>query len=242
MKRAFYLFTLPVLAVLAASPRAAAQSSGLFGNRTLGGSVGEGTRSLTGTPGDRLAQQQSDAGQVSGNERFLRQNRQPGQFVGADSGDSRNFFTQAANAASAQRQSQASRRGQNNSSSRRNSTSRRNQVTFRRQLSVGFAYTPPAPTALSARVEKWLSGIDRISRSGPITVRFAGSKAVLRGKVASAYDRDLVAQLVRLEPGIGDVQNEIVVVSEIPSNVTDGPGDSVPVPKYVVPELKGPQG
>ena len=85
-----------LLLLCSASP-ALAQSSGLFGSRSLGGGVRSGqggNPAMTGTPGSRVQQAQANAGQVSGQERFLRQNRQPGQFVGADARDSQNFFSQ----------------------------------------------------------------------------------------------------------------------------------------------------
>ena len=69
-------------------------NSGTFGSRTLGQGVGAGSSNFQGSPGNRLEQAQSGAGEVSGGERFVRDSRQPGQFVGADSGDATNFFSQ----------------------------------------------------------------------------------------------------------------------------------------------------
>ena len=63
-------------------------TNGMFGSRTLGSSIGSRSDNLStaGTPGSRLEQQQN-VGQITGTERFLRDARQPGQFVGADSSD-----------------------------------------------------------------------------------------------------------------------------------------------------------
>ena len=67
----------------------AQSSSGMFGSRTLGGSVSGRSDNLSsaGTPGARL-EQQTEVGQIGGNERFLRSSRTAGQFVGSDSGES----------------------------------------------------------------------------------------------------------------------------------------------------------
>ncbi len=60
----------------------------MFGSRTLGSSVNGRSDNLgsAGTPGSRL-DQQSNVGQITGSERFLRDSRTAGQFVGSDSGE-----------------------------------------------------------------------------------------------------------------------------------------------------------
>jgi hypothetical protein len=68
-------------------------SSGLFGSRTVGGSFGGGNRSALGSGGSFGGagggmNQLSNAGQITGSERFLRDNRTAGQFVGSDNTDS----------------------------------------------------------------------------------------------------------------------------------------------------------
>lgn len=47
--------------------------------------------------------------------------------------------------------------------------------------------------------------------SSPITVQLTGRVAVLRGTVQSEHGRDIAARLALLEPGISDVQNELIV-------------------------------
>lgn len=73
---------------------ASAEAQGTFGNRSLGGGISPGQRTLTGggatAGGENLAG--SDTGTLSGNERFLRDNRQAGQFVGSDSADASAAF------------------------------------------------------------------------------------------------------------------------------------------------------
>ena len=70
-------------------------SSGLFGSRTVGGSsispgsrnaFGSGSGSSFGATGMGVGQQ-SNTGQITGAERFVRGNRTAGQFVGTDTAD-----------------------------------------------------------------------------------------------------------------------------------------------------------
>ena len=46
----------------------------------------------------------------------------------------------------------------------------------------------------------------------------SGRSAILRGEVATEHDRVLAAELLRLEPGVGQVQNQLTVSSQAPSN------------------------
>ena len=47
-----------------------------------------------------------------------------------------------------------------------------------------------------------------------ITVRMEGDIITLTGTAATPYDRKLAEQLVRLEPGVGTVDNQITVKKE----------------------------
>ncbi len=49
------------------------------------------------------------------------------------------------------------------------------------------------------------------SPSSSIEASYQGRTVVLKGVVATARDRDLAAKLVRLEPGVDQVQNDLVV-------------------------------
>jgi len=65
-------------------------NSGTFGSRNLGGGIG----SRSGSGGSIGLQSSEDVGQVTGSERYIRDNRQPGQFVGADTSESGSFVGQ----------------------------------------------------------------------------------------------------------------------------------------------------
>jgi len=63
----------------------------------------------------------------------------------------------------------------------------------------------PFLTALLARTP-------RIARLSPISVTMESDTAVLRGQVRTQRDRQLAEDLVRLEPGVWEVRNELMVV------------------------------
>ena len=70
----------------------------------------------------------------------------------------------------------------------------------------------PVETQLSARISR-CAGIEKRS---PITVSVRAATATLRGVVATARDRTLAGHVVRMEPGIWQVDNELTVEGEEP--------------------------
>lgn len=64
---------------------------GMFGSRNMGSSVSAGSRTMSGgsNPGGAgsTTQSQQGVGSITGSERFVRDNRQAGAFVGADGAD-----------------------------------------------------------------------------------------------------------------------------------------------------------
>lgn len=78
------------------------------------------------------------------------------------------------------------------------------------RLRIGFAAVRPADgrgTALAARIAR----CDRIRRLSPIRVIVDSETAVLRGRVVSEHDRLLAEHFARMEPGIWQVRNELLV-------------------------------
>lgn len=194
-------------------------SPGLFGNRSVGGGISAGNRTFGGS-GQGLSgattQAQSNVGQVTGSERFVRQNRQPGQFVGSDSGDTSNFIgslTQGLQSGNFQGlRSGLQRQG---GSRRRRSpagfTSRSDRV-YKVELNVAFDYPQPTNEELGQRVARHVKSASAIRKLGEIEIRVEERTAILEGTVASAEDRALAEQLVALEAGISRVENRLQVV------------------------------
>ena len=82
---------------------------------------------------------------------------------------------------------------------------------------VSFSSTAPAvATGPNPRVQNHLARIPHLKNPGSVKVEMEGQVAILRGEVGSQHERDLVARLVLLEPGIADVRNELQVPSAAP--------------------------
>lgn len=188
-------------------------ASGAFGTRSLGSGANQGSRSLA----SGMATRQQDAstvGQLTGNERFLRGNRQ-GQFVGADTQDMANFF--GALAGGGRRQGGmgsmpglmgmgASQGNDPNAQGNRRGEQRRIPA----RVVVSFEYRGVAPGRLSAGLIARLTRVFR-GRISDLDVQVDGRIAVLRGEVATERDRVLAERLALLEAGISEVQNELLV-------------------------------
>ncbi len=187
--------------------------SGTFGARTLGGNLSARSGTMFGSGGTAAGatQQDTQAGQISGNERFVRDNRQ-GQFVGADTADTSQiggFGNAAANFL----------RGPTGQAARdANQANQNTQVKrpYRTTMQVGFGYSLPPASELAAKLT---SRLDR-ARLAPLPdsfeVRIQGQTAILRGVVPTDHARVLAEQLALLEPGIGRVDNQLVVAPALP--------------------------
>jgi osmotically-inducible protein OsmY len=70
---------------------------------------------------------------------------------------------------------------------------------------------------VSARLTARLEKSKAIQKRSPISVTMQRDTAILRGRVATEHDRDLAAAMLMLEPGVGQVQNELVVESPPPA-------------------------
>jgi hypothetical protein len=84
---------------------------------------------------------------------------------------------------------------------------------------LGSAYIggPPSGVAVpSASLTARLENAKQIQKRSPISVTLQGDTAVIRGRVATEHDRDLAAGMLQLEPGVGQVKNELVVESPPP--------------------------
>lgn len=204
--------------------------------------TGSQANSTTGTSqfgsNSQLGEASTGVGQITGGERFLRENRQRGQMVGGGAAGVGNLADQTVDGASSQQgqrtqggTSQFGNRGRTSGMSRFGSQfgsqfgnqfggqfgnqgyGNRQRRTLRVPVTLGF--TPSqnaAPAVTSQRVQSNLNRIPQIRTMGSVNVQMEGRVAVLKGQVATQHDRDLVARMMLLEPGIGDVRNELVVV------------------------------
>lgn len=220
------------------------------GQRTLTGSgsgaVGGGRAGGVGNGGG--IDGQASVGDLTGNERFVRGNRQPGQFVGSDAADVQAFIgamTQAgARGFQGQNQFAAGRGQQRQNLNQDDGFGGSGRTTARRplrtSLNVDFEYRPVAPTAVATQLQNQLSRSRGINRLGDITVEMDGRTAVLRGEVATERDRVLAGRLALLEAGVSQVRNELQVAAALPdkSGAPAGrPASASPVPQLPAAEL-----
>jgi hypothetical protein len=88
-----------------------------------------------------------------------------------------------------------------------------NAATVRTQLTVGFQGATLDSQKVSSSITKRLADLPAVHWSSPGRVEMQGRTAILRGVVATQHDRDLAERVIRLEPGVGDVENQLVVAS-----------------------------
>jgi len=78
---------------------------------------------------------------------------------------------------------------------------------------LGFDYRPPAPSKLQTDLQGVInrsSALNGVREN--IRIVMVGRVAVLIGNVTTPRERQLAEALVRLEPGVAEVRNEIIVV------------------------------
>lgn len=208
-------------------------TAALAGIVTILAAVGVEAAEATGSgaTGTGAPQQMDIAGQVSGTERFVRDNRDPGQLVGGTAqgvgnlrgqtdvggqGTSGMFGNQGGGFNTSNQFGGAFNNAMFNAMSRQ-----RQQLRVPLRLGpngVSFSSTTPAvASGPNLRVQKHLARIPQLKNPGSLAVEMEGRVAVLRGEVSSQHERDLVARLVLLEPGIADVRNELQVAAMPPA-------------------------
>ncbi len=191
--------------------------SGMFGNRNLGGSITPGNRSFGGGGNGGNA---NIGGQVQGNERFLRNNRRPGQFVGSDSNDVASFIGgiggnsqrlggQQFGILGGNQQRQQDRQNQNQNQNEQQNG--KNKIKIRPRLKADFPVVSRGGSQLSAALQRRLNRSTWIQALSPLEVEIEGQTAILRGEVATDHDRALAEQVALLEAGISEVQNELTL-------------------------------
>ena len=206
-------------------------ASSLFGNRTLGGGIQSNAQRQEAAQvgnGQAVEQIQEGAGSLSGDERFLRENRQPGAFVGADTADAVNLRSQM--------QGQQQQNFGNLFQNLFGNTNIQNQnprTQLRIPISLGFAPRPIATGQVATTFTARLTRLPEFHATGPVEVTMEGRTAVLRGTVASEADRELAEDLAMLEPAVRAVRNELVVdpaatTEEIPTPATLTPAPPTP--------------
>jgi hypothetical protein len=231
-RRAFVLAT--ALAVLGGATGTVwgqmSSSSGMFGNtRSIGQAMGGATSSAFGGQGFGTTSGLGGTGSRSGNtasrvtaigssptvaKRYV--SRPLGEFVGGDTSTIRTGMLGGLANASSNSNSMGYNMGgggyRGNSNGANGTASSSNSGRLFYGLRVGPEILAPANPQLSAVVTRGLARSMRLPTGAPVEVSIRTDRtALLRGVVASAHDRELAEQLVRLEPGVAEVVNELQV-------------------------------
>lgn len=170
--------------------------------------------------------------QVSSSDRFVRGNRQAGAFVGTDSADTQAFVGQVGAGTNSGRSSmrRSNRNSARNQAANRQANNSR-EVEIRSEIRLGFAYEAPAQSELTTKLAGRLDGCSRIQSRGPYRISVdGGGMATLRGVVATEHDRMLAEMLIRLEPGVRQVQNDLTVAQAAQPAATPPAAAASPTP------------
>jgi hypothetical protein len=228
-----YLFSAAAIAavVLMAADVALAQTSRTGTTSGTSGTSQSTNQSASGSQAASSSQSpgatDANVGTITGGERFLRENRDPGQMVGGDVAGAGNlrgatdggastvnpFGSSSSRASSYSPFNSMFNQGMMNSMSRQR---RQLRVPLRLGLDVSSPSTPvaaPVYTGPNTALQTRLTKIPQLKGSRSVMVEMEGRTAVLKGEVASQYQRDLAGKLVLLEPGIAAVRNELQVAS-----------------------------
>jgi hypothetical protein len=176
-----------------------------------------------------LGSSSSTLGGIS-SDQLLRSARGANNFVGADSNDNRNFlgYTNSTSGSSntsnygpsrltnsqlgTSRNSNAyTNRSQQRSYGQGSSRYGRSTVTPRPTYDLGFDYAGPAAASLNTKLSTRLSSSPALRLGTPVQVSLENGTAVLRGTTRSEHERRLLEQLLLLEPGVRDVDNQLTV-------------------------------
>jgi hypothetical protein len=85
------------------------------------------------------------------------------------------------------------------------------------RLQIAFEHRSRSSSELNARLASRLQAKLPATATSPIEVSMGGGEALLRGVVASERDRKMAELLVRFEPGVRGVRNELQVRSPNPA-------------------------
>jgi hypothetical protein len=161
------------------------------------------------------SQDMQDVGTLQGNERYLRKNRRPTDFVGSDSRESRRYvgvLQGRARGTVTPTTEGLTRRVDRSESLNQPLSPTRRGTAYHPRLEISFEASalagadPPARRALDT-----LARSPQMSGPSRIAVSMAGRTAILRGEVLSVKDLEIAELLLSFEPGISGIQNELRV-------------------------------
>lgn len=192
------------LAVIAAPSTAEAQ---LFGARQIGQPLSRG-----GNVGVF-----SNAGQLQGSARYLRGNRGKDNFIGSDQTDQPKFVgtIQAKTTGNVASATTGLKEPPDQSKQLNQPLPKpADKALYAPVLRLDWPQPVRSVTDLDEKFQQALSSSPRFSPESRLEVSVEGRTAILHGEVIFAAERELAENVLRLEPGISKVRNELQVRRE----------------------------
>lgn len=208
-----------VMAIVLTLSVSADVSAQLFGSARQMGRPIAGARSNSRSGGNASGNQSGVAGQVRNSSRFLRSNRRRQDFVGSDSVESRGFVgSQQGRANGPVMSATVGVRPDIDRSSQVNQPLPKpaNNKPYHPRLQLGFSTDAAPGLSSSSQLQRELENSSYFSTMNRFEVLVAGRSAILRGVVADAKQKELAELLLSFEPGISEVQNDLMIASDLP--------------------------
>lgn len=189
----------------ALTPQSSA-GGGIFGGQPAGAQQGQ----ISGAPGGQG--NPAAAGGMVAAPRFLRGSRDPNKFVGTDAMNDPAFLMSRPAALDV-----TERRVPETLLNPPRTPTPRNRM-YDPKLNVNFQYIPRSASDINANLTRQVSDLSQMGSLVQATVLPDGQTVLLQGAVQSEEQRQLIEQMMLFEPGISAVQNDLKVLSGVPSS------------------------
>ena len=87
-------------------------------------------------------------------------------------------------------------------------------IPYTTSLHEDFDLPAYAPAQLQTSLQEFVRESSALKSKDKINVTMDGNVVVLRGEVASLSERGLVERMLRMEPGVRDVNNQLTVAAK----------------------------
>ena len=94
-----------------------------------------------------------------------------------------------------------------------------------RTLARAAISTPPIATARATQIQSRMARLNLPSNFSTVKVLMSGRRLVLQGNVASEADEKLIARLLSLEPGVDEVESQLVYPGKPKASAAESVGE-----------------
>lgn len=97
-----------------------------------------------------------------------------------------------------------------------NATNEKRTSSIRPRQKIAFDYTPKSPVVVASTLTTRLGQIEKINpRLKGINIQVFGSEIVMTGTVEKAADKKLAETIMRMEPGVRTIRNDLEVATTV---------------------------